>query len=224
MEFINLIKDNYKTNKRGYVKIWLLLFIPIIFCSIQTIKLNNWNGDIELVEDTIEGKYDFEVLEHRIPDGMDIEEYFPVYVGGLFETTFLFVILSAVIISSVVILSSRNNKDFKYKKLYIVLSLLLYCAILYAILLWCSKVTILIDYGSAISRERIASHSLSLYCIFYFVCIGIYLGICAIFYSIISWFRHKGYTLFMILSILILLPIWVFLSYCFLVSLLWSML
>lgn len=206
-EFINHVKHNYKTNFGGYVLVWILLLIPITFCIIQTVKLNNWNGDIQ--------NFRYEIL-----NGMDVKEYFPVYVGGIFKITFLFVILSVVVITTVVKLSSKNNSDFKYRRLYIILSILLYCIVLYTIMLWCSKVTVLIHYGSAISDESISSPSLPYYCIMYLICIGIYLGICTIFYRIISWLIRKRRMLFVILSILLIVPIWIYISKWFVTILL----
>lgn len=215
MELINLIKHNYKENIRWYIIIWLLLLIPIIFCTNQTIKLYNDDGKIIVEEALSQGYRDF--VEYDLPDGMDLEEYFPVYVGNIFEIVFIFLILSVVIITSVFILSKRNNEDFRNKRRYVALSLLFYFAILCGIIKWCDNVTVLVHP----SYESFAS---LLIC--YIVCIvflGIYLGICGIFYRIISWFRHKR-KLFMILSILILLPIWILISYFFLIILLSSIL
>lgn len=152
---------------------------------------------------------------------MDLEEYFPVYVGNIFEIVFIFLILSVVIITSVFILSKRNNEDFRNKRRYVALSLLFYFAILCGIIKWCDNVTVLVHPGSAISHESFAS--LLIWYIVYIIFLGIYLGICGIFYRIISWFRHKR-KLFMILSILILLPIWILISYFFLIILLSSIL
>lgn len=209
MEIRNFIKHNYKTNSKGYAIIWLLLLIPITFCSIQTIRLYNWSRHYNL---------------KNIIDKMDIPCDCPAFVGDLFTAIFLFMFLSVVIMTLVIYLSLKNNKDFKYRVLYAVLSSLLYWVILYVIVLWFNNVTLLIHPGSAASTERIASNSLPAFYIIYSVLMGIYLGICVMFYRIISWVRNKGHKLFTILSILIILPIWYLMSGIFLSIFIWSML
>lgn len=213
MKFINLIKHNYKTNFWGYVLVWILLLIPIPFCIIQTIKFYNWNGDIEFFKRVKCHHEEREWIEHWV--GQDFEEYFSPLVKDPQLILLLFFILSIVVITAVIILSSRNNKDFKYRRLYITLSLLLYFAIICAILSWYSNVTIMINNGCP---ETVLSN-LTRTLIVPFVITGIYLGVSYIFYRIISWFYCKRKILFMILSTLILSPIWICISFFYFISL-----
>lgn len=211
MKFINLIKHNYKTNFWGYVLVWILLLIPIPFCIIQTIKFYNWNGDIEFFKRVKCHHEEREWIEHWV--GQDFEEYFSPLVKDP-QLILLFFILSIVVITAVIILSSRNNKDFKYRRLYITLSLLLYFAIICAILSWYSNVTIMINNGCPETVWPTLTYTL----IVLFVITGIYLGVSYIFCRIISWFYCKRKILFMILSTLILSPIWIFISFVLLVG------
>ena len=214
MEFINLIKHNYKVNIRGYIIIWILLLAPIAFCTTQTIQLSE--KEKYRIEEAKSTDY-IDFIEYELPAGMVLEEYFPVYVGRAIIPTLLFVILSVIIFISVFILSKRNRKDFRNTRLYVALSLLFYFAILYGIIKWFDNVTVLVRDGSAITSTAFTS-LLPLW-ILNVVFLGIYLGLCSVLYRIISCLRKKG-ILFMILSLLIILPIWILISYCYLLILL----
>lgn len=220
MEFINLIKHNYKANIRGYIIIWILLLAPIAFCTTQTIQLYCENGKNKVEEAKNNSDYrDF--IEYELPDGMVLEEYLPVYVGNLFIPTLLFVILFVVIMTFVFILSKRNRKDFRNTGLYVALSLLFYFALLCGIIKWFDNVTVLVHHGSAISHAHFAP--LLPYWLVHVFLLGIYLGLCSLLYRIISCLRKKG-ILFMIIGILIILPIWILISYFYLLIILYSIL
>ena len=209
MEFVNQIKHNYKENIRGYIIIWLLLLIAIAFCVTQTIQLYNEDGEkIVDVERVKEGGYrDF--IEFGLPEGMDLEEYFPVYVGDSYQSS-IFILLSLVIITYVFILSKRNHNDYRNGRLYVAISLLFYIGVIYGILSWCDNVTVFVDYFHLYIHESTFVDLCGSF-IFSFVCLVIYLSLCGIFYRISSWGRSKGY-IFTILIISIILPIWIIIS------------
>lgn len=200
MDFIDLIKKNYKENIRWYIIIWILLLIPVIFCIIQP------------------GYSDVRVITFD-----EVEKYHMGYYN-LFLLVFLFVVLSIVVITSVFILSKRNNKDLKHRRLYVVLSLLFYSAILLAIMNWCGNVTVMVHPGSAVSHFHVASHRFLPFCLFYLGLIGIYSGFSTISYCLISRLNKKGDKLYMILSLVILSPVWVCLTYLFSLLFIFSML
>jgi|GEM_PF-6754002 len=213
MEFVNQIKHNYKENIRGYIIIWLLLLIAIAFCVTQTIQLYNEDGkrivDVERVKES--GYRDF--IEFGLPEGMDLEEYFPVYVGDSYQSS-IFIVLSLVIITYVFILSKRNHNNYRNGRLYVAISLLFYIGVIYGVLSWCDNVTVFVDYFHFHFHES-TFVDLCRSFIFSFVCLVIYLSLCGIFYRISSWGRSKGY-IFTILIISIILPIWIFISLFFL--------
>ena len=125
--------------------------------------------------------------------------------------------LSVVIITSIFILPQQYNKDFKNRLLYVALSQLSYFGILCIIMYWNSHVTLLtcIDSNDLVS----VSHDFLYYqTIFHVSSLVSYLGISFIFYCIISWLWHKRLILFMLLSILIFLPIWAFMSFLIILS------
>ena len=209
-EFINHVKHNYKTNLWGYVLVWILLLIPIPFCIVQTVELYNWNGDIKFFKRVKCHGEERDWIEQWL--GRDFEEYFSPLVKDPQLISLLFFILSIVVITAVIILSSRNNKDFKYRRSYITLSVLLYFTIICVTLSWYSNVTIMInDYNYTVL------HALTGGLIVCFVIIGTYLGISYIFYRIISRFIRKRKMILMVLCILILLPIWVLISMFFVI-------
>lgn len=143
MDFLKLIKGNYKKNIKGYIALWVLLLIPIIFCLIKTIDLYTYGGGIEDLQDYYGAEYPYKeemTLSHT-----------SIYVV-------FFLIYSWLIIIYISTISQLNERSSIITSIaYLSLSAVFYSTILYAIVYWTSHITLLTVGGGAASREIIAT-------------------------------------------------------------------
>ncbi|MBR3977038.1 MAG: hypothetical protein IKJ95_04345 [Bacteroidaceae bacterium] len=142
MEFLKLIKNNYKKNIKGYIVLWALLLIPIIFCLIETIDLYTHEGGIEDLQRHYGEEYPYK-------EGIE-PSHTGIYAPSLLLYSWLIIIYVGTI-------SQLNEQSSRIASIaYLSLSAVFYSAILYAIVYWTSHITLLAVGGGAASRETIA--------------------------------------------------------------------
>lgn len=153
---LQLIKNNYRQNKIGYICIWLVILEKIISVA-RWAYISSANG---MTRDTVLTKYG-----HCFEDYYEKNTNISVFcVSDSTVEAFIFAIITIIVIGGVFILSLRNrqNPPKRYEQiLYTSLMLSAYSGLLLGLSYWLGQISILLRIGGAGTINSI-THQLNL--------------------------------------------------------------